>query len=338
MLSRTKYFIGGLLVALTVGAIAQTGGLPSRPRFLSVGVGTAAPSTNGNMAVTGTITAGNFSAGTSGQLTARVYNVTDGTRVGFLQADGGGISIGAQSNHPVSFYQNGGIECRINTPTAGMDCIDGFQSNGGAASFPLGVNVSTAATLPAATTINAQSVCLANGTNCPSAGVAAPIICNTGPCSLTGIAIGQSAHLSNQNLETKTSVGTPVISTELQWTNATSGHRFKSSLCVPFSYTNAGGTAGVVFKIGQTSGSMGTGSAYGWSTIFNATYDAGLRIADISNTFPAATGADTIVCTEGFLRANASGFGMLFAAQAGATTPSISISAGRAFWVLTRVQ
>lgn len=59
-MKRATYFIAGLFLALTIGALAADSVTPSRPRFLSVGVGTAAPTSNGNMNVAGSVTASNF--------------------------------------------------------------------------------------------------------------------------------------------------------------------------------------------------------------------------------------------------------------------------------------
>lgn len=91
---------------------------------------------------TDTLTAGAVTVGTTGSFTGRTYNVTNGTQIGFLQADGTGISIGSSSAHPLSLYYNNIIECRILGATAGFDCIDGFTSNGGMALLPRGARAS----------------------------------------------------------------------------------------------------------------------------------------------------------------------------------------------------
>lgn len=83
-----RIFLATFAITLTIGALAQDSVTPSRPRFLSVGVGTAAGSTNGNINGTGTITIPN--ATHSGTVTAGTLTATNGTVGGsaICRADG----------------------------------------------------------------------------------------------------------------------------------------------------------------------------------------------------------------------------------------------------------
>lgn len=60
MRKKIAAFLAGALLTVAAGVVAQTSGVPSRLRVLSVGVGTTAPSANGNITAAGTITASNF--------------------------------------------------------------------------------------------------------------------------------------------------------------------------------------------------------------------------------------------------------------------------------------
>jgi hypothetical protein len=61
---KSTWFSIGALVAVAVGALAQSGGgFPSRPRFASVGVGIAAPSGTGNMQASGLVSGASLNIG-----------------------------------------------------------------------------------------------------------------------------------------------------------------------------------------------------------------------------------------------------------------------------------
>lgn len=179
MLKRTKYFIGGLLIALTVGAIAQTSGLPSRPRFLSVGVGTSAPSTNGNMNVAGSVTASNFvgnvggvaptdfarlsqrntftHAQNAGAPTSAIYLDSIAPAIGFRDADG------TANNRIYDIIANGGmLAIRAANDSSGVvtNAIEVTNVNGVVSSLALAGTSITA---------NGFEICRQNGIGCPPA-------------------------------------------------------------------------------------------------------------------------------------------------------------------------
>lgn len=73
-----RIFLATFAITLTLGALAQDSSIPSRPRFLSVGVGTAAGSTNGRITATENIvtTGGQFSGSGAGLTSIPAANLT----------------------------------------------------------------------------------------------------------------------------------------------------------------------------------------------------------------------------------------------------------------------
>lgn len=67
-MKRTKAFLFGLLIALTVGAVAQDSVIPSRLKLQALRVGAGAVPASGNATVTGTLTAGTVTATTGASL------------------------------------------------------------------------------------------------------------------------------------------------------------------------------------------------------------------------------------------------------------------------------
>jgi hypothetical protein len=68
---KLQALIFGILIAVTVGAIAQrTGGFPSRPRFQAVGIGTTAPTDVGSLTATNSIHINSAATGANFRVTA----------------------------------------------------------------------------------------------------------------------------------------------------------------------------------------------------------------------------------------------------------------------------
>lgn len=73
MSAKVTWALAAALLTITAGVIAQTSGLPSRPRFQSVGIGEAAPTGTGSLALTGSITAGSLVVPTGSSTAATAF-------------------------------------------------------------------------------------------------------------------------------------------------------------------------------------------------------------------------------------------------------------------------
>lgn len=168
-MKRITAFACGLLIALSLAVLAQEGGFPSRPRFLSVGIGTQAPATNGDLKLTGTLTANSITGNLTGNVTGNVTG-NAGT-ASFLN---GGPSLGTNVWYSDSIGQRFFFDAStyIKTPTAfpvvfrGSDDVDRITINPTTGS----VDVSNSLT------VAGHAVCLSTGTNCPTPGALPTIV------------------------------------------------------------------------------------------------------------------------------------------------------------------
>lgn len=105
--------------------MAPTGGLPSRPRFQSVGVNVAAPAT-GNLTASGTVTGASVTA--TGTVTGATVNATSTLQLGgvavlpeIICATTGGCNISTIAVNQSAFLQKGAFTDRSSTVAFAMD-------------------------------------------------------------------------------------------------------------------------------------------------------------------------------------------------------------------------
>jgi hypothetical protein len=125
-------FVAALLLTVTAGSWAQqSGGFPSRPRFQSVGIGTAPLAGTGNLRATGITRLGGATGTVFGTAQLNVSNSTaaylelsdNGTRSTLLGADAGGGFIGTFSNHDFAIRTNN--VTRISVSSGGTTTLEG---------------------------------------------------------------------------------------------------------------------------------------------------------------------------------------------------------------------
>lgn len=155
-MKRATYFIAGLFLALTLGALAADSVTPSRLRVLSLGVGTAAGSTNGNINATGTVTAANASisgtANVGGVRVTQAGTFCSASSTSVCLPNAGAIraqTTGGATRHLLSLWSDDVIYI-------------------GSASTPLRIDATTVdLNTSGQVLVNGSQVCTANGTGCP---------------------------------------------------------------------------------------------------------------------------------------------------------------------------
>lgn len=180
-MSARRYAIGAVCGVLLVALLgATTGGFPSRPRLLSLGVNSAAPSI-GNITASGTITGGNLT--TAGTVTGANYvgNVGGVDPSGFATLSG--INVFTTTNQVSgvsprwSWNETDAAadeKCSFILSTAGVwrlylaeDANCTSTTNATAALL-----VDRTGTSPSSFQYNGVEVCRANGTGCPATAAA----------------------------------------------------------------------------------------------------------------------------------------------------------------------